>query len=706
MTIRKVTRRELIAAGGVATGAGSIGLALGIWYGRRRERWRKRTPPRSEPFSPSIYLAITEDDRVRIWVTKAEMGQGVMTTLAAIVADELDADWSRVEVVRAIGNANYGNMRTSGSSSVRKLFDELRSAGAAARIMIRDAAAEVWGEDPSTCETREGRVIHRPSGRRLSYGALALRAADREVPASPPLKARTERRLIGQTVPRVDIPAKVTGTAVFGVDVRLPGMLRAAVLHPPPGGELAGFEPERAEALDGVLDVVRLDRGLAVVASDSWSALEGAERVRVRWKNLASPPAVRERLELALERGGVATSASAPRAPSPPDGPSIERTYFLPYLAHAALEPINATAWVRDGGCEVHAPTQHPQGLQARVADHLGIEPARVVVHPTLLGGGFGRRLRPDETLEAVELSRRLGAPVQVVWSRAEDIRRDVYRPASLHQLQATVDAAGRPQSWRHAIASPSILGLTFEDRRVDVTATQGAEPLVYPVPTTRVEWCAADGLVLPLGLWRSVGHSATAFAIECFVDELAEAAGADPVAYRRALLPAGTRARAVLDRVADLSGWDEPSEAGSARGVAVHACFESVIAVVVEAAEQQGVPRLRRLTAAADCGLAVDPGNVRAQIEGGLVFGLSAALWGRIDLGERDILQSNFHDVRILRMDETPPIEVALIEGSDRPGGVGELAVPVAAPALANAWARLRGVRARDLPLAASRTG
>lgn len=696
MSVFRPTRRDLILAGLAGAGAGGAGLVLGVWYGRRKERWAKRTPPRDEPFSPNIYVAVGEDDVVKIWLTKAEMGQGVMTTLPAILADELDADWERVEVVPALANPNYGDMMTAVSSSVRNLYDELRVAGASARAMLVGAAADAWGVAADACSTRHGWVVHDPTGRRARYGALATAAGRRDIPTNPPLKDPAGRSLVGRSIDRVDVPDKTTGATRFGGDVRLPGMLRATVVHPPPGAELVAHDAEAAKSVPRVRDVIALSTGVAVVADDTWSAFRGADAASARFTELEATD-VEAELRSILDRDGAFVDESRPTIAE-----AFEATYFLPYLAHAGLEPTNATAHVTGERCEIWAPTQHPQGVRESAARHLGLDPARVIVHTTFLGGGFGRRVGDPEVLEAVELSRRVGAPVQVTWPRGEDTAQDRFRPASLHRLRAELAPDGRPRKWHHRIAAPSIAGIEAADGRVDELAVQGATDLPFALEEVSVEWVPLDRSPLPPGFWRSVGHSYNAFAVECFIDELASRAGQDPAAYRRALYgdsPRGARARAALDRVVDMSGWPTPAP-GRALGLAVHEAFESVMAQVAEVSEAEGRLRVHRVWAALDCGLALDPRNVRAQVEGGVVFGLSAALWGRADPGPKGVRQRNFDALRILRFSEAPEIRVELIEGGERPGGVGEIGVPPIAPAVANAVARLRGERPRRLPL------
>lgn len=703
LEVARLTRRDLVLAGLTATGAGGAGLVLGVWYGRRKERWAQRPPPRPEPLSPNVYLAIDDDDVVRIWLTKAEMGQGVMTALPMIIADELDADWSRVEVVPAVASRRYGNMMTAVSSSVRSLYDELRLAGATARHMLMAAAAEAWDVPMAACATRAGWVLHEPTGRRLRYGALATAAGRRDVPEAVELDDAPRGALVGRSVPRVDIPDKATGAARYGIDVRVPGMLRATVVHPPPGASLRSHDAEAARRLPRIRDVLEIAGGIAVVADDTWSAFRGAEALDARFTEAPNRDLEAD-LRAALATGGAFANDRRPSAPIDGAGPRFEATYLLPFLGHWGLEPTNATAHVTDARCDIWAPTQHPQGVREHAARHLGLEEAAVVVHSTLIGGGFGRRVSDDEVLEAVELSRRCGAPVQVTWPREEDSAQDRFRPASFHRLRAELAADGRPRRWHHALAAPSITGRRALDDGVDPLAVQGAHPIPYAVDELTVEWADLSPSPLPVGFWRSVGHSYNAFAVECFVDELAERANEDAAAYRRRLYrddDVGRRHRAVLDRVIQMSAWPgETVREERALGLAVHEAFESVVALVAEVEAVRGQLRARRVWAAVDCGLVIDPRNARAQVEGGIAFGLSATWWGRAEPGPRGVLQRNFDQIRHLRLADMPQVAVEFVPGRLRPGGVGEIGVPPVAPAIANAVARLRGDRPRRLPI------
>jgi isoquinoline 1-oxidoreductase beta subunit len=705
VALLKVTRRDLLIAGIASGAAGAAGLVLGYFAGEQRERWRKRVPERAQPFAPSVFLAIDENGEVTVWVTKSEMGQGVHTALPVLVAEELDADLARVRIEQAIANPNYGGQLTGASSSVRGMWDELRTAGAGAREMLVAAAAAQWKVSPGQCATERGQVLHRPTGRRLGYGQLAVRAAALPVPERPRLKEPREFTLIGKRLPRRDVPAKVDGSAVFGLDVRVPGLQFAAVQRAPTlGGKLVRFDAASARKLPGVRHVVQISSGVAVVADSTWQALQARDALAVTWDPGPHAQLSTETVRAALVQrtGGPAWSvkrAGDPDAALAAAKSKVAAEYEAPYLAHVTMEPINCTAHVQPGRCEIWAPTQAPAGMQATAARLTGLELADVIVNVTLLGGGFGRRVFDAELIEAVEISKQTRTPVQVVWTREDDVRNDFYRPVSLHRMEAALDAQGMPSAWRHRIVCPSTQGIESE-RGLDDIPVEGAIP-AYGIPNLSVDWVSAQ-LPVPLGFWRSVGHSYNAFAIECFLDELAIKSGKDPVELRRGLLRDAPRQLRVVERAAEAAGWGQPLPPGRARGVAGHPCFESYVAMVAEVSlDAQQVPRVERIVAAVDCGLVVNPDIVEAQIEGGVAFGLSAALYEKIGFAQGKVVESNFHDYRLLRMDRMPAVEVHLIESGEAPGGVGEIAVPSVAPAVCNALFALTGRRIRSLPIA-----
>ena len=704
--VARVSRRDFLVATGAAVVGGGGGLLLGVWYGRTRERWTMRVPLREQPFAPNVYLALDTTGETTIWLTRSEMGQGVSTALPMLLAEELDADWSMVRVEQALANRNYGSQLTGSSASVRGLWMPLRQAGASAREMLLGAAATQWAVPVQECDTQRGVVVHGPTGRRIRYGALVEAAARLPVPEAPRLKSPSQRSLLGRPTQRLDIPSKVDGRAVYGLDVRLPGMRFATVVRCPVfGGTLGSFEAGSVTRRDGVREVFAIESGVAIVADTTWAALAAATELQVHWKLPAGPAfddrTLAEQLEQALQGPGQAVREDGDVSRWK-GARAIEARYRAPYLAHATMEPINATAWVHDGRCEIWAPTQAPDGAQEMGAELTGFALPDVVVRVTQLGGGFGRRAANVEIRDAVQIALRVTGPVQVVWSREADVQHDFYRSVSHHRMEAALDAAGMPVAWRHRLATPSMLGRNSADGEIDPSMLDGAQELPYAIDRIEVHWASVASPV-PLGFWRSVAHSYNAFAVECFIDEIAHSSERDPVQLRRELLRGSPRHLAVLERAAELSGWSSRPPAGVGRGVALHASFGSFVAMVAEVTkdEDTGV-RVRRVVAAVDCGQRVNPRIIESQIEGGIAFGLTAALYGRIDVREGRVVQSNFHDYRMLRFPEMPAVEVAFVGGSDEPGGVGEIAVPPIAPAVANALRALTGQPVRELPVGA----
>jgi isoquinoline 1-oxidoreductase beta subunit len=622
-----------------------------------------------------------------------------------LIAEELDADWARVKVEQAVaGDLDYGTLFTAGSSSISGNWIELRRAGAVARAMLVDAACDVWGSKASDCRTESSEVIHGPTGRRLSYGELAIAAAGQRAPLRPKLKNPAAFRLIGHDVPRLDTPAKVSGAAQYGIDVRLPGMRFCVLARPPSlGGRLASFDSTQALRVAGVTHVFQLGDAIAVVATTTYAALRGRDALLIQWQAGIHPTLSSESisadLAAALEMPDAAIGRNdgdvARRIAAEPA--VLEARYEVPFLAHAPLEPMNCTAAVDTGGVQVWAPTQAPDDARSTAAAAAGVPVEKVRVHKTLLGGGFGRRAVSDFVNEAVLVAARVKAPVQLVWSREDDMRHGRFREAAAHRLRATLDADKRPALWWHRIASavegpPDPVVPSF-------VPMMGSADLPYALPAARVDWRGVQTPV-PFGIWRSVGHSYNGFATECFIDELAEAAGVDPLAYRLQLLESQPRLAACLLRAAAAADWAGARDARRHLGIAVTACFGSFVATVCEVELRQGTPRVTHLWYAVDCGIAVHPSGVRAQIEGGALFALSAALFGRISVRDGAIIEGNFDRYRLLRLDEAPRISVEIIASSETPGGVGEVAVPTVAPAVANAWYSATGKRPRRLPL------
>jgi len=692
-------RRFLHVAGG--TGAG---LWLGVHLPARAEAAEATGAGALEP---NAWLRVDGKGIVTVFLAKSEMGQGSYTGMAVLVAEELEADWSKVRVVQADAEARYGNMMTGGSSSVRRSWIPLRQAGAAAREMLVAAAARRWKVKPGSCRAEQGSVLHAASGRKLGYGALAAAAAKLDVPKEPPLKDPRDFRLIGKKVARLDTPAKTRGAAVFGLDVRVPGMRFAVVARPPvQGGKVAGYDAKAALAVPGVRQVVEVPSGVAVVADSTWAAIRGREALGARFD-----PGPNGGLDMA----GVARLLAEARLEAKPArsegdleaalagaAKRIEAVYELPFLAHATMEPLNCTAHVKNGGAELWAPTQAPTWAKGDVAKALGIPEDKVKLHVTLLGGGFGRKALPDFPVEAALVARAAGGPVQTVWTREDDVRHDYFRPAGRNELRAGLDAAGKLSAWHHVVRTPSIGKLLFGKvnpwgEHADVV--EGAVGVPYSAGAVRVD-CAIPDVGIKVGWWRSVYSSQNAFAEECFLDEVAHLAGKDPLAFRLEHLPAGHRLRGALELAAARAGWGTPLPPGRGRGIACHTSFGSHVAEVAEVSVEKGKVRVHRVVVAVDCGHALNPDSVDHQMEGAVVYGLSALLRGEITVERGAVVQGNFDDQEPLRMHEMPAVEVHRVPSAEAPGGLGEPGLPPLAPAVANALFALTGKRFRRLPI------
>jgi isoquinoline 1-oxidoreductase subunit beta len=607
----------------------------------------------------------------------------------------------RIEQADAHPN-KYGRMMTVGSTSVRGgAWMPLRRAGATAREMLVAAAAARWSVAPDECRTEKGFVIHSATGRRLGYGELATAAAALPVPPQPRLKSPGEFRLIGTRVPQVDVASKVSGKAVYGIDVRVPNMLFGTVVHPPVfGTQVASVNDAKARAIPGVKNVVQVTQGVAVVAESTWAAIQGARALEIQWSKgdfaMNSGDIFKHFAQLA-ERGGVEAAKHGDAAAAL--GSAVKRvqaTYEAPYLAHATMEPMNCTADVRGDRVEVWAPTQNPQGIQGLAARLTGLDAEKIVVHVTYLGCGWGRRSATDFALDALETSMKVRAPVQIVWTREEDMQHDFYRPAAYHTLEGGVDANGRAHALRVRIVAQGIQG---RGSGVDGPAVAAIADHPYEIPNRLIEYCRAE-LPVPVGYWRSVGPSQNTFIFESFIDEMAHAAGRDAVEFRREMLAGHPRLRHVLDVAAERSGWKTPVPNGRARGVALVEDKGGLVAQVAEVSLEGGEIRVHKVTCAADCGRIIHPGIVEAQLVGSVVAGLSAALHSEITIEGGRVKQGNFNDYRLLRMDEMPEIDVHVVINDEEPGGVGEPGVPPIAPAVANAIFALTGKRLRRMPL------
>ena len=708
-----ITRREFVGA--------SAGLVLAFYLPPGAGR---SAPPAD--FAPNAWLRVGTDGTVTLTIDKSEMGQGPHTALAMILADELEADWSRVRLGPMPDNPSQWSrpMSTGGSRSVRTSWDTLRKAGATARAMLITAAAKTWMVDPATCRAENGSVVHAPSGRRLRYGSLARKAATLPVPENPPLKGPRDFRYIGTRMQRLDTPPKVDGTAQFGIDVTLPGMLVASIERCPVfGGTVKSYDAAKAKAVPGVRNVVQLDAspwtstngawgvgcaaGVAVVAETYWQAVTGRRALAIEWDQGASAS-----LDSAGIRAQFVRLAEQPGVEARKDGDAaaalagaakrVEAVYEVPFLHHATMEPMNCTAHVRSDECDVWAPTQNQTRAQEVAAELTGLPKEKVRIHTTLLGGGFGRRLEPDFVSEAVRLSKAVGGPVKVIWSREDDVRHGFYRPATYNRFAAALDAAGAPVAWTHRIVAPPIL-LKFGplDKGVDRTLIDGAANLPYAIPNVLVDQVAADLLPVPRGFWRSVGISQNAFVTECFCDEVAVAAGKDPFEFRRALLADKPRHRRTLELVAEKAGWGSPLPAGRGRGIALAEWAPTTCAQVAEVSvAADGTVRVHRVVCAVDCGPVVNPDTIEAQLQGGIVYGLTAALYGEITIERGRVKQGNFDDYPMLRLAEMPVVEVHIVPSSDAQGGIGEPSVGPIAPAVCNAIFAATGKRIRRLPI------
>jgi len=683
------TRREFLQTSTTIGASLVIGFYLPPATGRR--------PAGS--FKPNAWLEVQPDGTVTIWTGRSEMGQGVRTAMPMIVAEELEADWQAVRVVQADANPAYGDQMTVGSRSVQSGWEPLRRAGATAREMLISAAAATWGVPRTECRAEKGIVRHMPSGRNLGYGQLTDRAATLPVPADPPLKPPAEYRILGTRVPRVDTPAKVTGQAQYGIDVRVPGMVFAAVARCPVfGGRVTSFDASAARAVSGVTGVEQISRGVAVVAENTWAAFQGKRALSVQWDEGVtarwSSQSIHDAFVAAAARPGESIRATGDVDAALRDADrTVEAIYDAPYLAHACMEPMNCTAQVTDGKAEIWAPTQNPQGIQREAARLLGLSPDAVTVHVTYMGGGFGRRGGPmDYPTEAVELARKLGKPVQVVWTRQDDIQNGVFRPATHNVLRGGFDSTGRLVAWSHTLVGPS--GPSF-------MITRGADELIYSIPNFRLTRVTEDPGI-PVAPWRGVGPSQNGWVVESFVDELAHAAGKDPYVYRRDLVAGQSRLVTVLDRAADGAGWRSPAPAGHHRGIALWQFGDTYVAEVAEISVQpDGLPRVHRVVCAIDCGVVINPDTVEAQCQSNIAYGLTATLYGEITIDRGRVVQSNFNDYPMLRQAEMPEVEVILVRRDAAPGGIGEAALPPIAPAVCNALFAATGKRIRRLPIA-----
>jgi isoquinoline 1-oxidoreductase beta subunit len=702
----------------------AIHLAAGIIA--KKEKIDNLLPSKAEKGSvPSFwlnpYLRIGTEGRVIIVVGKSEMGQGVYASLPMLVAEELEVEWSKVSVEAApVGpeyyHALWGIQATGGSTSVLSEWDRLRQAGAAARIMLVQAAAETWKVDPKSCRAEKNLVIHQPSGRQLSYGELAEKASQMKPPQKMSLKQPKEFKVIGKPMNRLDTREKTSGEAVFGIDAKVPGMLTAVIARPPVfGGAIRSFNAEKAKAVHGVREVIQVDSGVAVVGDDFWSAKLGRDALEITWDEgvnaRLSTEGMREQYKnLAKNPGTVARKEGDLEAGFRKATKRISAEYEVPYLAHAPMETLNCLVDLGPDGCEIWTGTQFQSVDRDEAARIAGFRPEQVRIHNLFLGGGFGRRANPqsDFVSEAVHVAKKVKKPVKVIWTREDDIKGGYYRPFWYDRIAAGLDAKGNPVAWNHTVAGQSIIigspfeGAMLDEHGVDATSVEGAADIPYEVPNILVD-LHSPKVGVPVQWWRSVGHSHTAFVVESFIDELAHASGKDPFKFRRNLLSNHPRHKAVLELAAQKADWAKPPEKGIGRGIALHESFESIVCHVAEVSvNSAGRIKVHKVVCAIDCGIVVNPEIVKNQMESGVVFGLSAALHGAITFKDGRVEQSNFNDYQILRMYEMPAVEVFIVPSEGPLGGVGEPGVPPIAPAVGNAIFSATRKRIRRLPIRA----
>ena len=727
-----VNRRDFLKTGT----AGGVALVIGFHLSPRALADQTQDQEKKAPNPFDAWVRITPDNRVTLILAKSEMGQGIMTGLPMILAEELCVDWKRVKVEQAPTNPKIYDHGTGGSGSVAGSWQPLRRAGAAAREMLVAAAAQKWEVSPDTCKAENGQVVHGNPKRYLSYGELVEAASKLPIPNlnTVPLKNSDDFTVVGHDTRRIEGRDKATGAAKFGIDSRPPGMLFAVVARCPVfGGKIASFDATKAKAVPGVRDVIQFETsgrgalitgGIAVLADNSWAAIQGRKALAVKWDegpaaNESTAELHKQFLANAAKPGKVVRNDGDVDSALSGSPKKIEAAYELPFAAHACMEPMNCTVHIRPDGAEAWIPTQAPQWAQGVIAEAAKLPPEKVIVHTTLMGGGFGRRYQADFVMEAAQVAKAAGKPVMVLWTREDDMQHDFYRPASYHKLQGALDANGNLAAWKHFQTSTSIAAKWRQDgaeKPWEGEFGTGAT-VPYATPNLRIEYTLAESSV-PRAWWRSVEHSSSGFVVECFIDELAAAAGQDPLSFRLKLIgvdrripqfgdekepPLDTaRLKGVLQLAAEKAGWGKPLPKGQGRGIAAFYSFNSYTAAVAEVSVKDGSVKVHRLVYAVDCGRPINPDGIRAQVESAAIYGLSAALHDAITIKGGRVEQSNFNDYEMPRMNETPKMEVHVVMSKEEPTGIGEPGLPVVAPAVCNALYALTGKRLRRLPIRA----
>jgi isoquinoline 1-oxidoreductase beta subunit len=702
-----LSRRSFLAASAAAGGGLLLSLSLPFGGGAAAA---------SDSFAPNAFIRIGSDGEIVLTMPYVEMGQGTYTSVPMLIAEELEVSLKQVRLEHAppneklYANPLLGVQATGNSNAMRGAWKPMRVAGATARMMLIAAAAKRWGADAKTCRAQDGAVIHDATGRRLSYGELATEAAQMPVPQDVAFKQPEEFKLIGTRAKRLDAPGKVNGSAVYGIDARPPGVKIATLAQSPVfGGRVKSVDDTAAKAVKGVRQIVKLEDAVAVVADHMGAAQKGLEALKIEWDEgpnaaLSSADIAHALEQATLKPGAVGQNVGDADMAMGGAATKVEATYHLPFLAHAAMEPLNCTVHVRKDECEIWIGTQAIARVQASAAKAAGLPVEKVIVHNHLIGGGFGRRLEADMAERAVQIARQVDVPVKVVWTREEDIQHDMYRPIWFDRLEAGLDKDGKLIAWKNRFAGSSVVARWLPPaykNGLDPDSTEGAIDLVYGLPNLHVEFVRTEPPGVPTTFWRSVGPSHNVFVTESFIDELAAAAKQDPIAYRRALLDRNPRAKAVLDLVAEKSGWGQPLPKGHGRGVSIQNAFGSFLAEVAEVeVGKDGSVRVHRVVCAMDCGTVVNPDTVEAQLQSGVMFGTTAALYGEITIKSGRVEQSNFDTYQILRINEAPLVEVHLVKSSEPPGGMGESGVSAMVPAIANAVFAATGKRLRKMPI------
>ena len=718
-----LTRRTFLKFGAGVTVLASGALVLGFSLPARSEGDVRKTviggdgvePAQNAVFAPNAFVQIDTSGKVTLIIPKVEMGQGVYTSIPMLIAEELEVPLSSVTIDHAPPNEKLffdpllGGQLTGGSTSIRYAWEPMRRAGATARTLLVNAAAQQWKADPATCHAQNGQVIHAATNRTLAYGQLTEAAGKLPVPGSVTLKDPKDFKLIGTTARRLDSPEKVDGSAMFGLDVRLPGMVYAVIVNCPVfGGKLASVDDSATRKIPGVRQIVKIDNGVAVVGDHTWAAKRGAAALKISWDEGPGASVSIKTIVADLERasqgeGAVARKEGDVNRAFAGAKTRVDAVYRQPFLAHATMEPMNCTVHVQQDSCDIWVGTQVPTRARDAGAKITGLAAEKVVVHNFLLGGGFGRRLEVDGITQAVKVAKQVDAPVKVMWTREEDIQHDMYRPYYYDRISAGLDEHGKPVAWQHRIAGSSILSRFAPStikNGVDPDAVEVAASLPYDLPNQLVDYVRQEPDAVPTAFWRGVGPTRGTFVVESFIDELAVQTKTDPVQYRRDLLGKSPRALNVLNIAAQLSGWGGTLPKGQGRGVSVMHAFGSYLSMVAEVTVEQGEVRVNRVVCAVDCGMFVNPNTVEAQIQGGVIFAITGALYSEVTIERGRVLQSNFTDYRILRIHEAPEILVRIVKSGEAPGGIGEPGTSAAMPAIANAIYAATGKRLRDLPV------